>query len=273
MQSSEQVSNFYTLIREYWGELTGFNATTSSDMLNFGYWPEGIQNLHDAQNAFIDKIVSQIPQPSAEFHGLEVGCGIGGVSIAVLERLRYSRLMGIDISPDQLALAAKNAVARGVDDRLKCLLGDAMSLPIGDNSADFSLCIESSFHYENKSLFLKEFFRTLKPGGTAVLADITCENNDSVRFRQGNHFESVDEYRRLVQKAGFKLLKVENIGPHVYKPLYAHIVAFNRLSRSQVSKYWSLVLSNYCHLSNTGDMGYHIFTLHRPAVSELAAGD
>ena len=36
-------------------------------------------------------------------------------------------------------------------------------------SFDFSLCIESSFHYDDKETFFAENFRVLKPGGILLL--------------------------------------------------------------------------------------------------------
>ena len=267
MQDSHIVTDFYALIRQYWSELSGFNAKNSTAMLNFGYWPAGVENLYEAQQAFVEKIVSSIPAAARTGNGLEIGCGIGGVSIAVLERLNSARMLGIDISTEQLELARANAVQYGVGDRIEFRAGDSMSLPLDDASVDFSLCIESSFHYEDKALFLKECFRTLKPGAVAVVADITCQNVDGIRFRHGNHFESVEYYRQLIASTGFQLTSEVNIGPAVYEPLYHHILAFNKSSRSQVSKYWSLVLNNYFNLSKTGDMGYHIITIQRPSGS------
>lgn len=264
MHDSHLVSDFYALIRQYWSELSAFNATESTAMLNFGYWPASVDNLYEAQQAFVDKIVSSIPESCRNGLGLEIGCGIGGVSIAVLKRLHHANLLGIDISQEQLTLASANAAVYGVGGRVDFKVGDSMLLPLDDASVDFSLCIESSFHYEEKGLFFQECFRTLKPGGIAVVADITCQNVNGIRFRHGNHFEGVEYYRKLIALSGFELLSEEDIGQSVYGPLYRHILAFNRMSRSHVSKYWSLVLNNYLNLSNAKEMGYHIFTIRRP---------
>jgi len=264
MDSSQEISDFYALIRDYWCDLSSVGASERSCMLNFGFWPEGVETLHEAQQAFLDRILLDGPQLPTGQCGLEIGCGIGGISINVLLRRTGVHMTALDIAEPQLALARGNAARYGVQDRFIGVAGNSMELPLGDAQFDFSLCIESSFHYDDKERFLREAFRTLKPGGVMVLADITCRRIDAIRFRQGNHFESPETYLRLVEKTGFELQSAQDIGPQVYGPLYRFLSEFNLTQRSAVSRYWSLVLSNYSQLVASGDMGYYVFTLRKP---------
>lgn len=264
MHSAQEISDFYTHNRGYWGDLSSFGAQQRSIMLNFGYWPPGVQTLHDAQHAFLDRILAQVPERPTRQQGLEIGCGIGGISINVLKRRPSVEMTAVDISEGQLALARANAELHGVQSRLRPLQGNSMDLPLPDGQFDFTLCIESSFHYDDKARFFHEAFRTLKPGGVMVVADITCERVDRIKFRQGNHFESHRVYRDLIAAAGFELTHAEDIGPQVYDALYHHVLEFNHTQRSQITRYWSLVLSNYRQLARSGDMGYHLFTLRKP---------
>lgn len=265
----QEVSDFYELMRNYWIELSGFGATDASVMLNFGYWSSGTLNLHDAQHALVRKLVAALPPSVSGGTGVEIGCGIGGISISVLKLLPSARMVGVDISLKQLALAQRNGLDFGVSERFYALQGDSMDLPCADAEFDFSLCIESSFHYIDKASFFSECFRTLRPGGVAIVADITCSNPEGVRFRHGNHFESVDHYRQCISATGFKLLCEEDIGPQVYAPLYNHVLKFNGRQRSAVSRYWSRVLSNYLQLAEVGEMGYHFFVVQKPLAAPL----
>lgn len=264
MDSSQEISDFYALIRDYWGDLSSVGANERSCMLNFGFWPEGVASLHEAQSAFLDRILLDIPQLPPGQRGLEIGCGIGGISINVLLRRPDVHMTALDIAESQLTLARGNAARYGVQDRLEGTAGNSMDLPLGDAQFDFTLCIESSFHYDDKERFLREAFRTLKPGGVMVLADITCKRVERIRFRQGNHFESPETYLQLIDKTGFALARAQDIGPQVYGPLYQFLSEFNHTQRSAVSRYWSLVLSNYSQLMASGDMGYYVFTLRKP---------
>jgi len=265
MHSVHEVSDFYAQNRDYWIALGSKAAAPPTVMLNFGYWSNGVDHLYEAQQSLVHRIIASIPRDGAQ--GVEVGCGIGGISINVLKQLPHARMTGVDIAEGQLALAQANARAHGVQDRFQAQQGDSMALPLQDNAFDFGLCIESSFHYDNKPAFFGEIFRTLRPGGHAVVADITCSRVQGVRFRQGNYFESAETYHGLIRDAGFELVSTEDIGPQVYGPLYQHVHEFNAgqpNGRSRISKYWSLVLNNYRELAQDGDMGYHIFVLKKP---------
>lgn len=262
---AREIGDFYALIREYWAALSSEGASERSLMLNFGYWPPGVTALHAAQSAFLTRILSEVPAEPAMQQGLEIGCGIGGISVNVLRQRPGVRMTGVDISPEQLALARSNAQTHGVNDRFEAVPGNSMALPFDDQRFDFALCIESSFHYDDKPRFLREMFRTLRPGGRAVLADITCRTPERVRFRQGNHFEAPEQYMQWIAQAGFELVGWEDFGAQAYAPLYQCVLDFNRQHRSQVGRYWALVLNNYRELAASGDMGYCLFSLRRPA--------
>jgi len=271
VDSVQEVTGFYDMMRSYWNELSGFDAPEPTIMLNFGYWPEGVANLRNAQFALLKKITANLTKFQTEGAGLEIGCGIGGISISVLQQLPGARIVGVDISEHQLSLAKRNAEKDQVQDRFLAQLGDSMDLPFPDARFDFCLCIESSFHYIDKRAFFEECFRTLKPGGLAIIADITCSNLEGVLFRHGNHFEAVQQYRDHIDACGFQLLSQEDIGPQVYLPLYKHVLAFNRQRRNQVARYWSRVLRNYWLLAEAAEMGYHIFVVQKPEEAPLAA--
>lgn len=263
-QESE-ISDFYEHIRAYWMLLSSSAQDQRSNMLNFGYWPTPVKSLFEAQQRFMQEIEGLVSTQEQPAHGLEIGCGIGGISINMLKDMPTLSMTALDISPQQLSLAKQNAQMNEVDARLTLCHGDAMDLPFDRQMFDFTLCIESTFHYEDKASFFAENFRVLKPGGYAVLADITCEDISKIRYRRGNHFDSRQSYIDCAQANGFVLQSVQDIGPAVYRPLHEYIVKFNRLQRLPSGKYWSVVLHNYEQLAAMNLMGYHIFLLKKPA--------
>lgn len=262
-QESE-ISDFYQYIRDYWMLLSSSAQGNKSNMLNFGYWPAPVQDLFQAQQRFTQEIVDHLPERKHLTHGLEIGCGIGGISINILKKLPTLQMTALDISPQQLSLAKQNALANEVDKRFIPCQGNAMALPFDDHLFDFTLCIESTFHYADKASFFAENFRVLKPGGYAVLADITCEDNSLIRYRRGNYFESKQSYIEYALANNFILESVKDIGAEVYRPLHEYIVHFNRRQHLSSGKYWSVVLHNYEQLAAKGVMGYHIFLLKKP---------
>lgn len=263
-----EISLFYEHIRDYWALLSRSPDGRSSNMLNFGYWPATVEHLFEAQQRFVREIWETLPGRDDLRSGLEIGCGIGGVCIHLLREKPALSMTGVDISAQQLALAQQNAMRAGVDSRLALLKGSSMDLPVEEGSFDFTLCVESTFHYEEKARFFAENFRALVPGGYSVVADITCEDTDKVRYRRGNHFEARQSYIDHARRAGFTVESVKDIGPAVYRPLHAWITAFNRQQRVPSGKYWSVVLHNYEQLAAMGLMGYHVFLLHKPSTAQ-----
>jgi ubiquinone/menaquinone biosynthesis C-methylase UbiE len=264
IRHAAEISEFYRHIRGYWGHLSASQDGQGSGMLNFGYWKDGCTDLYLAQQHLLDKVRTTLDHRDCVEEGLEIGCGIGGISIGLLAAMPALRMAAIDISSGQLAVARQNADAAGVVSRLDFREDDAMALSFAAGRFDFSLCIESSFHYGDKATFFAENFRVLKPGGRAVLADITCEDVERVAFRRGNHFESWRRYVALAEETGFAVESVEDIGPLVYEPLYRHILQFNKQNRELNGKYWSVVLRNYARLAGAGLMGYHFFRFRKP---------
>lgn len=271
---NDEVAKFYELFRGYWQDLSGFKASSPTGILNFGYWPDGTDNLYQAQHALLDLLIRlcldypAFSSESSQIRGLEFGCGIGGVGLGLLKRLDQVRLTGLDLSPGQLAIAEENARRLGLDDRFEARLGDAMALDLPNSSLDFSLCIESSFHYPDKEAFIFENYRVLKPGGISVIADITCSRPEMIRFRKGNYFSSADAYISWSRSAGFKVVDHVDIGSNVFAPLLAHVVAFNASQPDQArrGRYWEMVLSNYARIQSKGWMGYELFVLRKPTI-------
>lgn len=260
---SNEINSFYVWARDYWCELSKDAERGFSGLLNFGCWDSGAGNLYEAQERLFALIVEHLFPFPAGRHGLEIGCGIGGNSIRLCSRMPVT-MTAMDISPVQLALAAQLADQAGQADKITFMRGDSMAMPFADASFDFSICVESSFHYEAIDRFVAEQARVLKPGAMAVIADITCDNVAGVRFRQGNHFYSAAAMQDLLRDNGLELVHLRRVGSDVFVPLYDYVRRFSGASKQKVSKYWNLVLCNYAQLAQEGAMGYDIFTVRRP---------
>src|SRR6516225_9976351 len=74
-------------------------------------------------------------------HVLDVACGSGGPSLALIERTRC-RLTGVDLEDEGIAYAQSQASARGLADQATfAVLDCGAPLPLGDSSFDAVLCI------------------------------------------------------------------------------------------------------------------------------------
>lgn len=97
---------------------------------------------------------------------LEYGCG-DGRRIARLLRRQAGRVVGIDISPEMIAVAeTRLANAERVDLRVM----DAHSLDLADDSFDQIVGI-SILHHLNLPVACSELYRVLKPGGEGLFVE------------------------------------------------------------------------------------------------------
>ena len=258
----EEIEFFYSWSRDYWYRLGSDKEKGFSGLLNFGYWDKDIANLYKAQQHLYNVCIEKIRPFRNKAKGLEIGCGSGGNSMRLCKE-EPVHMTALDISKVQIDWAKKRAVEAGYGSELRFVQGDSMDMPFEDEMFDFSLCIESSFHYEKLARFVAEQRRVLKPGAKAVIADITCEDPSGVKFRQGNYFYAVDTMKDLLQENDLEILSLQHIGSEVFDSLYKCMYEFSKSEKNKVSKYWNLVLSNYSALSGKGLMDYVIFEIKK----------
>ena len=261
-EASEEINDFYNWSRQYYSELSSDPVKGFSGLLNFGCWDQNAHNLYYAQLRLFERYCSYLQPFVTNARGLEIGCGLGGNSIRLCEQFTV-HMTAMDISPSQLDIAAQRASMAGCCDQLNFVHGNSMDMPFEDQHFDFSICIESTFHYPNLNAFVSEQSRVLKPGAKAIIVDITCEDSSKVRFRHGNYFYSVAKMEKLLHQNGLELVELHRIGQHVFQPLYDYFCVFSGEEKSKLKKYWSLVFSNYASLYHKGLMGYDIFEIQK----------
>lgn len=120
------------------------------------------------------------------------------------------RVIGVDMTPDMIALARKNAEKSGFSN-MEFRLGEIENLPVADSIVDIiiSNCV-INLSQDKKQVF-KEAFRVLKPGGRLCVSDVvaTAEIPDAIRqdleMISGcmGGAEQIDSLRMMLQEAGF----------------------------------------------------------------------
>jgi len=143
-----------------------------------------------------------------EFNGnqdfLEAGCGNGLVTKYLAEKYGAS-VTGIDIDPQQIALARKEAEDM---QNIRYLEADTTSLPFGNRKFDIVLSFGVLHHIENWLDALKEIKRVLKPGGYFLYADIIYPERITSMDRSSNMSFGlvtidIDELNSFLEKFGF----------------------------------------------------------------------
>ena len=97
---------------------------------------------------------------------LEVGCGRGVGLTELARRCRPSRLVGIDIAPDLIALARARLDHFGVSAELH--VGDVRQLPFADGDFDVVIDFGTCYHIDQPAAALREIARVLDAGGVFI---------------------------------------------------------------------------------------------------------
>lgn len=104
-------------------------------------------------------------------HLLDIGCGSGGPSLALVERAGC-RVTGLDAEAAGIAQATAQAAARGLADRAGFRVADCGGgLPFADDSFDAVLCVDAINHLPDRFGTLREWARLLRPGGGLLFTD------------------------------------------------------------------------------------------------------
>lgn len=103
-------------------------------------------------------------QPEPGQHWVDVGCGNGAFTQLLMDRCQPSGVHGVDPSPEQIAYAQK----RFGPGLAQFTQGDAMALPLPDQSATQAVMALVIFFVPEPTRGVAELARVLKPGGMAA---------------------------------------------------------------------------------------------------------
>ena len=126
------------------------------------------------------------------------------------------QVIGIDMTPDMIAKARKNA-EKGQYKNVEFRLGEIEHLPVADAVADviISNCVINLS--PNKHQVFKEAFRVLKPGGRLAISDVvaTIELPEAMRNDElliagcmGNA-SLIEELEKIIADAGFSDINIQ----------------------------------------------------------------
>ncbi|KST62835.1 methyltransferase domain-containing protein [Mastigocoleus testarum] len=159
----QQIQQFYDASSSLWEETWG-------EHMHHGFYGVDGKEEKDRKQAQIDlieEILSWSGVEQAE-NILDVGCGIGGSSLYLAAKL-CAKATGITLSPVQAKRANQRARELGFAARTNFQVADAQEMPFADNSYDLVWSLESGEHMPDKTKFIQECYRVLKPGGKLIV--------------------------------------------------------------------------------------------------------
>jgi ubiquinone/menaquinone biosynthesis C-methylase UbiE len=114
---------------------------------------------------------------------LEIAPGPGYFCIE-LAKLGSYEITGLDISKSFVKIASENAVKAGV--AVDFRWGNASNMPFADNSYYFIVCQAAFKNFSQPVEAIREMYRVLRPGGTAMILDMRRDASDEDLEREVN---------------------------------------------------------------------------------------
>jgi SAM-dependent methyltransferase len=147
---------------------------------------------------------------------LDVATATGNTAFALAPHA--ARVVGLDLTPEMLDEARRQAAARAISN-VDFVLGDAEQMPFQDATFDVVACRIAAHHFSDVPRFCRESYRVLKPGGRFLLVDnVVPEDAELDRFinaidklRDPSHVRSwrVSEWERFLTGSGFAVSEVQ----------------------------------------------------------------
>jgi ubiquinone/menaquinone biosynthesis C-methylase UbiE len=161
-----------------------------------------------AKGRDLEWIVEEIASTPSPLLALDIATGTGHTAFA-LSRCVH-RVIGLDLTPEMLRIAAEEAERRGIAN-VTWTEGDAEHLPFPDRLFDVVTCRIAAHHFPRVEEAFAEARRVLVPGGRMILVDnYVPEEADELlntveTLRDPSHFRvhTLSGWTRMLQEAGF----------------------------------------------------------------------
>jgi ubiquinone/menaquinone biosynthesis C-methylase UbiE len=191
-------------------------------MLHYPYYVNESDSFMKAQANLTDYCISLL-DPLENKEVIEIGCGNGVQSIYIYQNFNPSKITGIDLSEANIEIA-ESEKERLKAEKVRFLVDDAQNMKhIPSESVDVVINIESAFHYPDKTAFLKEIHRVLKPGGQFLIADILTTNKKKKRMiklwgkSMSHHFWDHSRYHEEFTRSELEVVRSEDISHRIKK--------------------------------------------------------
>ena len=148
---------------------------------------------------------------------LDVACG-RGESARVLAAHFGCRVVGVDYSAENVALANELTEDADLSDGVDFVQGDAEQLPFGSESFDVVICECSLCIFPQLAAALNEIQRVLRPGGRVGISDVVLNEPvpESLQDLVGRALcisgaLSIAGYRNLLVATGFSAIRTRDV--------------------------------------------------------------
>lgn len=248
-----------------------FRYMTGSEHLHFGLFESPDEPMATAQERNMRLLLQRVP--AAPSRVLDVGCGIGGTSVALAER--GHRVLGIAPEPPLIDYARALAADRGVAGRCEFRAARLQDLPADAGPFDVVLSQESLQYIHPLEEAMRRIAALTRPGGRVVVGDQVLRE---LRYRNLCQFHDSAGILAAAEAAGLRLvhhgdvtrqaLHQVPVSLRILKHLRAEILEFFRPAHPDIEHHLDVCLRNGGVEGDyywRGWIGYEHFAWDRPA--------
>lgn len=209
-------SNDKRKIVEHYDAVSPYYHSLWGEHLHHGYWIRGDESKEAAQLQLTEHLakLANVQEGSAV---LDIGCGFGASSLYLVREYK-ARATGITISPVQVEMARKAAVAARLDAQFFLMDAETLSFP---QPFDLFWSIESISHFDDRRSFFSNAMRFLKPGGIFAFTDwfkraelSTAETRKFIEPIERGMFvelETMDDYESYLLASGLQIVQRQDL--------------------------------------------------------------
>jgi ubiquinone/menaquinone biosynthesis C-methylase UbiE len=177
------------------------------------YFKEVAEQWDTMRTSFFSEAVREKAYEVAEVKQGEIAADIGAGTGFLTEGLlkRGLKVIAVDLSNEMLEILKTKF---NQYTQVFYLQGESESLPIKDQSVDYSMANMYLHHVEAPLLAIKEMKRILKPGGKLVITDLDTHDYEFLRTEQYDRWMGFDreDIRRWFIEAGLKNISIDCVG-------------------------------------------------------------
>ena len=116
-------------------------------------------------------------------HVLDVAIGTADLTIEMFRQHKAEQVTGIDLSDQMMAIGQKKiSNLQSQISNVQFVHANAQAMPFEDASFDAVTCAFGCRNFSNLDEGLREMYRVLKPGGKAVILELSLPSNRVVRW-------------------------------------------------------------------------------------------
>ena len=234
------------------------SITTGSDMLNFGYWSDGINNPIKAQENLCN-IIGKLAELESAKTLLDVGSGLSSPAMFWKNEYPLLEIYCININYPHLIFANKlkeqffiqKNINKNFKSDISLFNSTAIKLPFNKESIDRIVALESAQHFKPFIEFIKDVKHVLKKEGIFIIAIPVITNlltpiQNLVKlgilsFTWASEHYVLNDILEMLSYENFKIIEIQNIGPLVYTPLSEYYFKNRKILLKRItSEYGSL---------------------------------